>query len=99
MATAIVVFSRLWLWGEVSPRRDRHLIWRLMQKVAQAAASTAQPVLLAVDGFAAYPKVIVRAFQTKVHTGKPGPTAPSDVAESQHRSSHQTPSGAHAHPR
>ena len=72
MATAMVVFSRLWLWGEVSPSRDRHLIWRLMQKVAQAAASTTQPVLLAVDGFAAYPKAILRAFHTKVYTGEPG---------------------------
>ena len=76
MATAMVVFSRLWLCHpegtRVSPSRDRHLILRLMQKVAQAATSTAQPVLLAVDGFAAYPKAILRAFHTKVYTGEPG---------------------------
>lgn len=72
MATAIVVFPRLWLWGEVSPRRDKQLIFRLMEKVAQAAACTTQPVLLAVDGFAAYPKAILRAFHTKVRTGLPG---------------------------
>ena len=72
MATAMVVFSRLWLWGEVSPSRDRHLILRLMAKVAQAAASTTQPVLIAVDGFAAYPKAILRTFYTKVRTGLPG---------------------------
>ena len=72
MATAMVVFSRLWLWGEVSPTRDRHLILRLMGKVAQAAASTTQPILIAVDGFAAYPKAILRSFYTKVYTGLPG---------------------------
>ena len=72
MATAMVVFSRLWLWGEVSPTRDKHLILRLMGKVAQAAASTVQPVLIAVDGFAAYPKAILRSFYTKVYTGLAG---------------------------
>lgn len=76
MATAMVVFARLWLWhpegSRVSPRRDRHLILRLMRKVAQAAASTTQPVLIAVDGFAAYPKAILRSFYTKVYTGLAG---------------------------
>ena len=72
MATAIVVFCRLWLWGEVSHHRDKHLILRLMNKVAQAAASTTEPLLLAVDGFAAYPKAILRAFHTKLYTGLPG---------------------------
>lgn len=72
MGTAMVVFSRLWLWGEVSLTRDRHLILRLMDKVAQAAASTTQPVLIAVDGFAAYPKAILRTFYTKLYTGLPG---------------------------
>jgi len=72
MATAMVVFSRLWLWGEVSPSRDKQLIFRLTSKVAQAAASTTQPVLIAVDGFAAYPKAILRAFHTKVYMGLVG---------------------------
>lgn len=72
MATAMTVFSRLWLWGEVSPSRDRHLILRLMGKVAQAAHSTTAPVLIAVDGFAAYPNAILRTFYTKLYTGLRG---------------------------
>ena len=51
MATAMSVFSRLFLWGEVSVHRNRPLIERVMQKVRQAAGSLPQAVLLAVDGF------------------------------------------------
>jgi len=71
MATAMSVFSRLFLWGEVSPQRDRHLIGRLVSKV-QAAAGSVQPILFAVDGFAAYPKAVLKFFYTKLYTGKPG---------------------------
>jgi transposase-like protein len=56
MATAMSVFSRLFLWGEVSAHRDRSLIERVMQKVRQAAGSIPQVVLFAVDGFSAIPK-------------------------------------------
>jgi transposase-like protein len=55
MATAISVFARLFIWGEVSLQRNRPLIERLMQKVG-AAASGVQAVLLAVDGLAATPR-------------------------------------------
>jgi transposase-like protein len=71
MATALSVFARLFLWGEVSIQRNRPLIERLMQKVC-AAASGVQAVLLAVDGLAAYPKAALKAFHTQLHTGKPG---------------------------
>ena len=71
MATAMSVFSRLFLWGEVSPRRDRGLIRRLVGKV-RAAADKVQPVLFAVDGLAAYPKAVLKTFFTKQYTGKPG---------------------------
>ena len=71
MATALSVFSRLFLWGEVSPRRDRGLIRRLVGKV-RAAADKVQPVLFAVDGLAAYPKAVLKTFFTKQYTGKPG---------------------------
>ncbi|MCP4422468.1 MAG: IS1 family transposase, partial [Chloroflexi bacterium] len=55
VATAMSVFSRLFLWGEVSTKRDKPLIERLMAKVRAAAGSVAQPVLVAVDGLPAYP--------------------------------------------
>ena len=61
MATAITVFSRLCIWGEVSISRDRSLIDRLMAKV-RAAAVKGQAILFAVDGLAAYPKSILITF-------------------------------------
>ena len=36
MATALSVGSRLWIWGEVSEKRDSHLVSRLFNKVCQA---------------------------------------------------------------
>jgi transposase-like protein len=72
MATAMSVFSRLFLWGEVSVKRDRSLLKRLFVQVRAAAASTVHGVVIAVDGLAAYPKAILQTFYTKVLTGKRG---------------------------
>lgn len=72
VATAMSVFSRLFLWGEVSPKRDKTLIERVMVQVRAAAGSVVQPVLVAVDGLAAYPKAIRKAFSDKFYSGKPG---------------------------
>lgn len=71
-ATAMSVFSRLFLWGEVSTQRDRPLIERLMAQVRAAAGSAVQPILVAVDGLAAYPNAIRKAFSDKFYSGKPG---------------------------
>lgn len=72
VATAMSVFSRLFLWGEVSKTRDKGLIERVLVKVKQAASSTTQAVLFAVDGFAAYPKAILKIFHTTLYTGRQG---------------------------
>jgi transposase-like protein len=72
VATAMSVFSRLFLWGEVSTSRDQGLILRVMDRVRQAASSTTQQILFAIDGFAAYPKAILKTFYTKLYTGRPG---------------------------
>lgn len=72
VATAMSVFSRLFLWGEVSIKRDKPLIERLMAKVRAAAGSVIQPILVAVDGLPAYPKAIRKAFSDKFYSGKPG---------------------------
>ena len=70
MATAITVFSRLWIWGELSINRDRSLIDGLMAKV-RAAAVKGQAILFAVDGLAAYPKSILITFSDQYYSGKP----------------------------
>ena len=72
VATAMSVFSRLFLWGEVSTKRDKSLIERVMVQVRAAAGSVVQPILVAVDGLAAYPNAIRKAFSDKVYSGKPG---------------------------
>src|SRR5918998_621030 len=52
MATAMSVFSRLFLWGAVAPQRDTTLITQVVQQV-RWAAQVGRPILWAVDGFAA----------------------------------------------
>ncbi|MDQ5852624.1 MAG: hypothetical protein M3380_11260 [Chloroflexota bacterium] len=71
MATAMCVFSRLFVWGAVAKERDTTLISQVVQQV-RAAARRAQPILWAVDGFAAWPKAIRQVFRDPVHTGKRG---------------------------
>jgi transposase-like protein len=71
MATAMSVFSRLFLWGAVAPARDTTLIRQVVQQV-RAAARLGQPILWAVDGFAAWPTAILTVFRDPVRTGKRG---------------------------
>jgi hypothetical protein len=71
MATAMTVFSRLFVWGEVLRPRPTGLIERVMAHV-RTAAQGVQAVLFAIDGFAAYPKAILKHFYTAVRTGQPG---------------------------
>lgn len=72
VATAMSVFSRVFLWGDVSKTRDKGMIMRVVSRVKDAAASSTQAVVFAVDGFAAYPKAILKTFYTTLHTGRPG---------------------------
>ena len=72
VATAVSVFSRLFLGGAVSAQRDHRLIDRLMECLYQVAAGIPQAVLFAVDGLSLYPKAILTRFYTKVYTGPPG---------------------------
>jgi transposase-like protein len=71
MATAMSVFSRLFLWGAVAPQRDTTLITQVVQHV-RAAAQVGQPILWAVDGFAAWTRAILTVFREPVRTGKRG---------------------------
>ena len=65
MAFAIDVQTRLWMAGAVSTCRDRKLIDCLFQRV-RACCEFVQGLLVCTDGFAAYPKSIVRSFREKV---------------------------------
>lgn len=71
MATAMSVFSRLFLWGAVSAHRDETLIEQIIQQV-RAAAQRHQPILFAVDGLRAYVTAILKVFRKPVHTGQRG---------------------------
>lgn len=65
MALAMDVSTHLWLAGAVSQHRDSTLIDRLFQQV-RACCQWVEGLLVCTDGFAAYPKSIVRAFREKV---------------------------------
>ncbi len=71
VATAMSVFSRLWLWGASSWNRDEALITPVIEQV-RAAALPGPPILVAVDGFKAYVTRILKVFRTPLYTGKPG---------------------------
>jgi IS1 family transposase len=65
MGLAIDATSRLWMAGVVSTRRDRALADRLVQQV-RACCQARHALLVCTDGWAAYPKSIMRAFRDKV---------------------------------
>jgi transposase-like protein len=71
LAMAIMVPTRLWLGGVVSTTRDRALAERLL-KIVRLCAKTTGKVLVCVDGWAAYPKAIKRAFREKEKVVGPG---------------------------
>ena len=69
IALAMDVSTRLWMAGVVSQHRDRTLTDRLFQHV-RSCCQRVQSLLVCTDGFAAYPKSIVRAFREKVKKGR-----------------------------
>jgi len=77
VALAIMVSTRLWIAGEVSKKRDSDLIDNLMRQVRRCARSLCA-ILICTDGFAAYPKSIIKAFRYKVKD-TPGPGASKKV--------------------
>jgi hypothetical protein len=62
MALAIMVSTRLWLGGAISPHRDLDLIQTLANKIRNLALC--RPLLLAVDGLASYVTAFRKAFRT-----------------------------------
>lgn len=71
MATAMSVFSRLFLWGAIASQRDTALVTRVVTQV-RAAALVGHPILWAVDGFAAWASSVLRVFRDPLRTGKRG---------------------------
>jgi len=71
VATAMTVFSRLWLWGAISWDRDTALVEPVIAQV-RAAAQIGKPILFAVDGFKAYVSCILKVFRDPQRTGKRG---------------------------
>ncbi len=70
MALAMMVPTRLWLGGALSPRRDRHLIQALVAQIRQVALC--RELLLAVDGLVSYVKAFQQAFRTPLRDGSAG---------------------------
>ena len=64
VAMAIMVSTRLWLGGAVSPHRDRTLIRRLAEQIRTVARC--RPLVLAVDGLSSYVSAFQTAFRSKV---------------------------------
>jgi transposase-like protein len=71
LAMAIMVSTRLWLGGVVSPTRDGQLAHRLMTLV-KACAKVLCDVLMCVDGWTAYPTAILRVFRERQLTSRAG---------------------------
>lgn len=65
LALAMDVTTRLWLAGTVSQQRNHTLTDRLFEQV-RICCQVGSGLLVCTDGFAAYPKSIVRAFREKV---------------------------------
>lgn len=71
VAMAMMVSTRLWVGGVISPRRDTALIQALVDKVRGLALC--RPLLVAVDGLPSYVKAFQRAFRSKIpRSGRPG---------------------------
>jgi transposase-like protein len=71
LAGALVVESRLWLGGVVSPRRDRDLIRALLCRVRDCGV-VVRAVLLCTDGLASYPKAAIHLFREPFRSGRVG---------------------------
>jgi len=82
MAMALMVPTRLWLGGAISPKRNLDLIQALADQVRQIALC--RELLLAVDGLASYLKAFRRAFRTpcleKGQRGRPRLIAWANIA-------------------
>lgn len=82
MAMVMMVSTRLWLGGAISPQRDKGLIVQIASKVRQVARC--RPLLVAVDGLASYVGAFQKAFRSPLprrgRTGRPRLVSWPDIA-------------------
>jgi hypothetical protein len=71
IATAMCVFSRLFIWGEVDAHRTTGLVQRVVEHV-WAAVKREGLLLWVTDGFGAWAKAVVKVFRDPIRTGKRG---------------------------
>ncbi len=88
IATAMTVFSRLWLWGAISWERDAALIEPVIEQV-RAAAQPGQPILFAVDGFKAYVTTHPEGVSRPAAYGQARATAADGLGGPAHRASRE----------
>jgi transposase-like protein len=88
VATAMTVFSRLWVWGAISWDRDAALVEPVIAHV-RAAAQPGLPLLFAVDGFTAYVGCILKVFRDPQRSGKRARPAAQGLGRLAHRASGQ----------
>lgn len=70
MALAIMVSTRLWMAGVVSPKRDKALIKQLVEHIR--AMAQFRPLLLAVDGLSSYVSAFRECFRLPVRSPETG---------------------------
>jgi transposase-like protein len=70
MALALMVSTRLWLAGAVSPHRDLPLIRQLIERVRRCALP--RPLLFCTDGLCSYVRAIRETFRDPERAGAPG---------------------------
>jgi transposase-like protein len=87
MALALMVSTRLWLAGAVSPHRDLSLIRRLIERVHRCALH--RPLLVCTDGLCSYIRAIRETFRTPERTGPWAPPAAA-MASCLHRTGRET---------
>jgi hypothetical protein len=69
MATAMCVFSRLFIWDEVGAERNTALVRRVVTRVL-AAVRRGDPILWVTDGFGGWAQAVHKAFRDPVRTGR-----------------------------
>lgn len=72
IATAIDVFSRLFIWGEVSIERKSYLIEKVVKQARLSLKPDQGYILWVTDGFKAWASMINKQFRKPVYTGKQG---------------------------
>ena len=71
MATAMAVFSRLFIWGAVGVERQTWLMARVVAKLG-AAVRRGVPILWVTDGYGGWEQAIRQVLRTPAYAGKPG---------------------------